>query len=354
MLAVFGLMPGMPVVSLLHPGRPCRVYGPHLQGSGGFGRSGRRPRRWRGARAPGSGKGGATAPAAASHVAADDVRKLTEVDVFTIEIGHGLLGLADTKAGGRPPGPGDRRAQDDCPGKGIVVPPISVRDNLELESNAYRFLLRGKADRARPADGRTLARDERGGEHRATDGCPHQGAGLQARRDVDRRGEKRNAELNGYTVVDAASVLITHLSEALKANAHLLLGRQDVQSLLDHLKESHPALVTELVPDLVNIGIIQRVLQNLLRENVAILNLPLILECIADFASLSKNPDDLSELARRRLGMYFVPAYESRPGIVRALHARSPLRAVARRQDPPLSDRHRPGGRPGDRPLPGG
>jgi flagellar biosynthesis protein FlhA len=130
--------------------------------------------------------------------------------------------------------------------------------------------------------------------------------------------EKRNAELNGYTVVDAASVLITHLSESLKANAHLLLGRQDVQSLLDHLKESHPALVTELVPDLVNIGIIQRVLQNLLRENIAILNLPLILECIADFASLSKNPDDLSELARRRLGMYFVPAYECRPGIVRA------------------------------------
>jgi flagellar biosynthesis protein FlhA len=131
--------------------------------------------------------------------------------------------------------------------------------------------------------------------------------------------EKRNAELNGYTIVDAASVLITHLSESLKANAHLLLGRQDVQSLLDHLKETHPALVTELIPDLVNIGIIQRVLQNLLRENIAILNLPLILECIADFAALSKNPDDLSELARRRLGMYFVPNYECRSGVVKAL-----------------------------------
>jgi flagellar biosynthesis protein FlhA len=84
------------------------------------------------------------------------------------------------------------------------------------------------------------------------------------------------------------------------------------------MKESHPALVTELIPDLVNVGIIQRVLQNLLRENVAVLNLPLILECVADFASLSKNPDDLSELARRRLGMYFVPAYESRAGVVKA------------------------------------
>jgi flagellar biosynthesis protein FlhA len=114
-------------------------------------------------------------------------------------------------------------------------------------------------------------------------------------------------------------VLITHLSETLKSNAHHLLGRQEVQSLIDHLKQSQPALVAELLPDLVTLGIIQRVLQNLLRENVAILNLPLILEGIADFASLSKNPDDLSELVRRRLGLYFVPEYECRPGIVRAV-----------------------------------
>jgi flagellar biosynthesis protein FlhA len=131
--------------------------------------------------------------------------------------------------------------------------------------------------------------------------------------------EKKTAEVNGFTVVDAPSVLVTHLSEALKGVAHHLLGRQDVQTLVDHLKESHPALVSELLPDLVNLGIIQRVLQNLLRENVAILNLPLILECIADFAALSKNPDDLSELVRRRLGLYFIPEYESRPGAVKAI-----------------------------------
>jgi flagellar biosynthesis component FlhA len=97
------------------------------------------------------------------------------------------------------------------------------------------------------------------------------------------------------------------------------LGRQDVQTLIDHLKESNPALVAELLPDLVSLGIIQRVLQNLLRENLSILNLPLILECIGDFASVTKNPDDLSELTRRRLGLYFVPELESRPGIVRAV-----------------------------------
>ena len=120
-------------------------------------------------------------------------------------------------------------------------------------------------------------------------------------------------------MVDPSSVLITHLSETLKAHSHLLLGRQDVQSLIDHLKATHSALVTELLPDLVNLGIIQRVLQNLLREGVAIINLPIILEGIADFAALSKNPDDLSELVRRRLGLYFVPEFESRPGVLRAL-----------------------------------
>ncbi|MDP2137526.1 MAG: FHIPEP family type III secretion protein, partial [Candidatus Didemnitutus sp.] len=122
-----------------------------------------------------------------------------------------------------------------------------------------------------------------------------------------------------YTVVDPSSVLITHLSETLKLHAHHLIGRQDVQALIDHVKGSHSALVAELLPDLVNIGVIQRVLQNLLRENVAILNLPLVLEGIADFAALSKNPDDLSELVRRRLGLYFVPEFECKPGVLKAL-----------------------------------
>jgi flagellar biosynthesis protein FlhA len=131
--------------------------------------------------------------------------------------------------------------------------------------------------------------------------------------------EKTTAEINGFTVVDPASVLITHLSETLKNNIWLILGRQDVQHLVDHVKEKHPALVTELIPDLANLGLIQRVLQNLLREGVNILNLPVILEGIADYASVTKNPDELSELVRRRLGLYFVSEFEAEPGKVKAL-----------------------------------
>jgi flagellar biosynthesis protein FlhA len=131
--------------------------------------------------------------------------------------------------------------------------------------------------------------------------------------------EKRTAEINGYSVVDAVSVLITHLAETLKQVAHLIISRQEVQSLIDRVKETNPSLVAELLPDLVNLGIIQRVLQNLLREGVPIKNLPLILEAIADYATVTKNPDELSEQVRRRLGTYFISQYEAEHGLVKAI-----------------------------------
>jgi flagellar biosynthesis protein FlhA len=263
---------------------------------------------------------GAGAPGApASPGTSEDVRKLIEVDVFAIEIGYGLLNLANAKMGGdllaRVTGVRKSLARE----KGIVVPPVSVRDNLELEANDYRFLLRGRQlARGQLHPGRSLAMNVSASKVRLR-GVPTREPVFNLDATWIDESEKKTAELNGYTVVDPASVLITHLSETLKANAHHLLGRQEVQSLVDHLKQTQPALVAELLPDLVTLGIIQRVLQNLLRENIAIVNLPLILEGIGDFASLSKNPDDLSELVRRRLGLYFVPEFETRPGIVRAV-----------------------------------
>ena len=261
----------------------------------------------------------AAAPAATTPGSAEDVRKLIEIDIFAIEIGYGLLGLADAKSGGellaRVTGVRKTLARE----KGIVVPPVSVRDNLELEANDYRFLLRGKpVARGSLMPGRWLAMNVSGSKVRLK-GVPTREPVFNLEATWIDESEKKTAELNGFTVVDPASVLITHLSETLKSSAHHLLGRQEVQLLVDHLKQTQPALIAELLPDLVTLGIIQRVFQNLLRENVAILNQPLILEGIADFASLSKNPDDLSELVRRRLGLYFVPEYECRPGVVRAV-----------------------------------
>ncbi|MEO5958821.1 MAG: flagellar biosynthesis protein FlhA [Opitutaceae bacterium] len=249
----------------------------------------------------------------------EDVRKLIDVDIFAIEIGHGLLGLADAKAGGELLGRVTGVRKSLAREKGIVVPPVSVRDNLELEANAYRFLLRGKSvAQGQLLPGRWLAMNVSGSKVRLK-GVPTREPVFNLEATWIDEAEKRTAELNGFTVVDPASVLITHLSETLKVNAHHLIGRQEVQLLVDHIKQTQPALVAELLPDLVSLGIIQRVLQNLLRENIAILNQPLILEGIGDFAAITKNPDDLSELVRRRLGLYFVPEYECRPGVVRAV-----------------------------------
>ena len=326
MLACFGLMPGMPLLPffglagiaafLAKIMKEQEQQTGHVHGAEAAADA-------KAAAAAKAGKGGqaatATAAPATTSNTPEDVRKLIEVDVFAIEIGYGLLSLADAKSGGellaRVTGVRKSLARE----KGIVVPPVSVRDNLELEPNDYRFLLRGKpVARGQLMPGRWLAMNVSGSKVRLK-GVPTREPVFNLDATWIDEAEKKTAELNGFTVVDPASVLITHLSETLKSNAHHLLGRQEVQAIVDHIKVAQPALVAELLPDLVTLGIIQRVLQNLLRENVAILNQPLILEGIADFAALSKNPDDLSELVRRRLGLYFVPEYECRPGVVRAV-----------------------------------
>jgi len=322
MLAVFGIMPGMPAIPFLVLAGMA-FYVARIMQKQETEDATTATKTESAAAAPGKGaKGAAGKDGAAvggkSGGLTEEFRKLIELDVFAIEIGYGLLPLADAKQGGdllsRITGVRKTLARE----KGILVPPISVRDNLELESNEYRFLLRGKSiARGQVQPGRSMAMNVAGSTVKLR--------GLPAREPVFGleavwidENERKSAELNGYTVVDPSSVMITHVSEALKGVAHLLLGRQDVQMLMDHLKESHPALISELLPDLVNLGIIQRVLQNLLRENVSIINLPLILEGIGDFAGQTKNPDDLSELIRRRLGIYFVPELECRPGVIKA------------------------------------
>jgi flagellar biosynthesis protein FlhA len=131
--------------------------------------------------------------------------------------------------------------------------------------------------------------------------------------------ERKTAEVSGYTVVDAASVLITHLSEAVKRHCHEILCRQDVQGLLDNLKQTHPTVVNELIPAQLSVGQVQRILQNLLSEGVSIRNLASILEKVSDYAAVTKNPDELSEHARRALSTQLVKPYQADNGSLRAI-----------------------------------
>ncbi|MDG0963576.1 MAG: flagellar biosynthesis protein FlhA [Opitutales bacterium] len=234
-----------------------------------------------------------------------------EQEVFGLEMGYGLLVLADKKKGGdlleRITGARTNFARE----MGMLLPTIGVRDNIELEPNEYRFLLRGKeVIRSTIMPDRVLAMSMGGGDAGKLNGIPtiEPVFGIQAMWIPD--DERRNAEIEGCTVVDPSSVLVTHLADVLKKIAYLILEREGTQRLLDLIKDKNPTLVSELLPDLVNVGIIQRTLQNLLRERISIKNLTIILETIADMASITKNPDDLSEQARKRLGMYFIKEYE--------------------------------------------
>jgi flagellar biosynthesis protein FlhA len=250
---------------------------------------------------------------------AADFEKLIDTDVFSIELGNGLLKLAEKKQGGdlldRVTGVRKTFARE----MGMIVPPIAIRDNLELGPNEYRFLLRNKqVARGQILANRWLAMNVANSPvklHGQTTVEPVFGINAT----WIGQEERRTAEINGYTVVDPASVLITHLSECIKRFSNHILGRQDVQALIDHLKERNPTLVNELIPDLVNVGIIQRVLQNLLKEGISIKNLGVIMECIADYAPISKNPDELSEQVRKRLGTYFVSEFETEPGLIKAI-----------------------------------
>ncbi len=323
-LCLFGLMPGMPILPFAILGGFAFYAGRQLS-LGKPDEFAAEPAS--AAASPGAAPAGASAaPAGASPSGtasaspiAEEFRRVIDQDVFAIEVGFGLVSLADAARGGdllaRITGVRKTLARE----RGVIVPPISVRDNLELEANDYRFLLRGKpVGRGTVIAGRWMAMNV-GGSRVSLRGTPCREPVFNLEAVWIEEGERKVAELNGYTVVDAASVVITHLSEVLKSSAHHLLGRQEVQTLVDHVKTTHPALIGELLPDLVNLGVIQRVLQNLLREGVPVLGLPLILEGVADFAPATKNPDDLSELVRRRLGMYFIGEYEARPGVVRAL-----------------------------------
>ena len=223
MLLLFGLMPGMPALPFLLLGGvvffvartlPKTADTPALATAGKTGgKPGATATDDRNANAP---KGGT----------ADDFRKLIDLDVFSIEIGYGLLPLADARQGGdllsRVTGVRKTLART----QGVLVPPISVRDNLELESNEYRFLLRGKSiGRGQVQPGRFMAMNVTGSKVKLR-GLPTREPVFNLEAVWIDEAERKSAELNGYTVVDPASVMITHLSESLKGVTHLLLGRQ--------------------------------------------------------------------------------------------------------------------------------
>jgi len=318
MMFVFALVPGMPMLPFMFLGGACTVAVVAIKK---LGAAKEKESAQKAAAAKQTlGADGKPAPAGGeAPKEKDDFENVVTVDVFAIELGYGLLALADRRKEGalidRITGVRKTFARE----MGLLIPPIAIRDNLELETNEYRFLLRGKElARGTLVPNRWLAMNVNGSTAKLR-GIPtvEPVFGLNAM--WVQADEKKNAEVHGYTVVDPASVMITHVSEILRENASLILDREDTQHLIDLVKAKNPTLIAELLPDLVHVGVIQRVLQNLLREKISIKNLNIILETIADFAPFTKNPDELSEFVRKAMGLYFIQEYEIEPGVIKAL-----------------------------------
>src|SRR5689334_3571161 len=229
---------------------------------------------------------------------------LLALDLMELEVGFELVPLVDPAAG-RPGGDLVERirtlrrqlAQE----MGFIVPPIHIRDNLQLKPSEYVIVLKGvEVARGEIRGGCSLAINP-GTAVATVPGVPTRepAFGLEALWIASH--DRERAQLAGYTVVDAATVVITHLTEVIRRHAYELLGRQEVQQLLDAMAKSKPKVVEELVPQQLSVGGVQKVLQNLLREGISIRDLLTVLETLADHAGRTKDGDVLTEYVRQAL-----------------------------------------------------
>jgi flagellar biosynthesis protein FlhA len=321
MMTVLALVPGLPMMPFLTLAVIVGMlsYTLHRHGPGELAPAASAAAGKAGAKTGQGRPGAAGSPTASDARAADQLENLLTLDTLQIELGYGLVSLADPHKGGdlleRVTGVRRNFAQD----MGLLIPPIRLRDNLQLGSNEYRFLLKGQPiTQGQLMPGHWLAMNATNSKV-TLKGIPTVEPVFQLPATWVTDVERKAAETAGYTVVDAASVLVTHLAETVRRHCHEILTRQDVQALLDHLKQTHPAVVNELVPAQLTVGQVQRVLQNLLSEGIAIRNLAGILEKVSDYSPLTKNPDELSEYARRALGPQITKPYQSDANHLRAI-----------------------------------
>ncbi|WP_108305812.1 flagellar biosynthesis protein FlhA [Metalysinibacillus jejuensis] len=238
----------------------------------------------------------------------ENVVNLLTVDPIEFEFGYGLIPLVDASQGGDLLDRVVMIRRQLALELGIVIPVVRIRDNIQLQPNEYRIKIKGNE----MAKGELLLDHYLAmspGDDDTIEGIDtvEPSFGLPAKWITEQ--EKENAEMFGYTVVDPPSVVSTHLTEVIRANAHELLGRQETKQLVDHLHETYPILVDELTPTPLSIGEIQKVLQRLLRENVSVRNLPIIFETLADYAKLTSDTDVLTEYVRQALARQITAQY---------------------------------------------
>jgi len=240
----------------------------------------------------------------------EKVEKLLDLDTMELEVGYGLVRLVDAAKGGDLLDRISLIRRQIAMDLGIIVPPVRIRDNMQLGANDYCIKIKGLT----VAKGVTYAEQFLAMDNGATSGPIPGGTvttepafGLPAYWITE--SERANAELLNYTVVEATAVLATHLTEVIKSHAYELLTRQEVKNLVENLKVRLPALVEEVIPTQVKPGELQKVMQNLLRERVPVRDLETILETLGDYSSRTKDLDVLTEYVRNALSRAICKQY---------------------------------------------
>ena len=239
----------------------------------------------------------------------EDMSRYIYMEAIEIEIGYGLIPLAESGEGGGLLERITAVRKQNAAEMGILIPPIRIRDNLQLKADEYIIKIRGNE----------VGRGEVLYNHFLVMNPGHDTIDLEGKKTIEPAFQlpavwidkklKEKAEMLGYTIVDPGTVMVTHLSEIIKVNSYELLGRQEVKKLMDTMKDNYSAVVEELIPDKLSLGEVQKVLQNLLRERVPIKDLLTILEALADYAGNIKDTEILTEYVRNRIGRTIVSNY---------------------------------------------
>ena len=249
----------------------------------------------------------------------ENLENLPPLDILSLEVGYGLIPLVDVEQDGELLTRIKSIRQQAAEEIGLVVPPVHIQDNMQLQPGEYRILLKGnEITRGELILNHYLAMNP-GDAAGKLEGITTQEPtyGLPAVWIKEEHREKAIAD--GYTVVDLATVMTTHISDVISRHAHELVGRQEVQRMLDHFKQTYPKVVEELIPNQLPLGGVVKVLQNLLKEQVSVRDLLAILETLADWAPMTKDLDILTEYVRQALSRSIVKQYQGHDGSLNAV-----------------------------------
>ncbi len=252
-------------------------------------------------------------------VGPEPVEHLLLIDPLEVEVGYGLIPLVDKAQGGEFLDRVRSIRRQFAIEMGLIIPPIHIRDNLQLNSSEYQILLKGvNIARNELMVNHYLAMDP-GDATRKIEGIETREPAFNLPAVWIQEEKKEEAKLAGYTVVDNVTIMATHLTEVLRGHAAELLGRQEVQNLLDNLSKSYPKVVEELVPNLLSLGAVQKALQSLLQERISIRDMLTIVETLADYAPLTKDPELLTEYVRHKLSRSIISPYVGEDGVLKLI-----------------------------------